>query len=77
MRFKPVFAPTGICHQWHAELVGILHFFYHNLLHLFFLFWIDGEVELVVHLNNHLALDAFFSEAVEDAYHRHLDDVGL
>ena len=77
MCFKPVFAPTGISHQWHAELVGILHFFYHNLLHLFFLFRIDGEVEFIVYLNDHLAPDAFFPEAVEDAYHRHLDDVCL
>ena len=30
-----------------------------------------------MHLNDHLAPDAFFPEAVEDAYHCHLDDVCL
>ena len=40
------------------------------------LFWNDTEVEFVVHLKNHLTADAFFLETLEDADHRHLDDVG-
>ena len=55
---------------------GILHFFDDDSLYTFFLLWIDGEVEFVVYLENHLATDALSLEAIEDMDHSHLDDVG-
>ena len=58
-------------------MIGILHFLYHDLLYFFFLFRIDGEIEFIVYLDDHFALDAFSFESVEDANHRNLDDVGL
>ena len=76
MRFKPVFAPTGICYQWHIERVCVLHLFEHNLLHLLFLFRIDAEVQFIVYLKYHFGTDVLASETFEDVYHRHFDDVG-
>ena len=36
----------------------------------------DVKVEFVMHLQDHLGLDAFLLETVVDAHHRQLDDVG-
>ena len=58
-------------------MVGILHLFDHDFLHFLLFLWINGEVEFVVYLDNHLALDALRLETIEDAHHRHLDDVRL
>ena len=55
---------------------GVLHLFDDDMLYLFFLVRIDAEVEFVVYLENHLALDAFSLETLEDMNHCHLDDVG-
>ena len=55
---------------------GILHLFQNDALYLFLLVRIDAEVEFVVYLENHLALDAFSLETLEDMNHCHLDDVG-
>ena len=54
-----------------------MHLLYHHALHQLFLLGKDREVELVVHLQYHLAADALAAETVVDAYHGHLDDVGL
>lgn len=50
MRFEPVFAPSGIGHEGHPELVGSLHLFDDDAFHLLFLLGEDREVEFVVYL---------------------------
>ena len=77
MSFEPIVSPTGICYQRYVQLIGILHFLYYDLLYFLFLFWINREVEFVVYLDDHFALDVFRLEAFEDAHHSHFDNVGL
>ena len=54
MRFEPVLAPTRVSHEWHVQRIGVLHLFDNNLFYTLLLFRQDGEVEFVVHLQNHL-----------------------
>ena len=54
MRFKPVLAPTGVSHERHVQRIGVLHLFDNNLFYTLLLLRQDGEVEFVVHLQNHL-----------------------
>ena len=54
MRFEPVLAPTGVCHERHVQRICVLHFFDNNLFYTLLLLRQDGEVEFVVHLQNHL-----------------------
>ena len=53
MRFEPVLAPTGVCHERHVQRIGVLHLFDNNLFYTLLLLRQDGEVEFVVHLQNH------------------------
>ena len=76
MGFEPVITKAGIGNEGHSHLEGILHFFNDNTFHLFLLFREDGEVEFVVYLEDHLALDAFGLKTIEDMDHSYLDDVG-
>ena len=77
MSFEPIVSPIGICYQRYVQLIGILHFLYYDLLYFLFLFGINREVEFVVYLDDHFALDVFSLKAFEDAHHGHLDNVGL
>ena len=54
MRFEPVLAPTGVSHERHVQRIGVLHLFDNNLFYTLLLLRQDGEVEFVVHLQNHL-----------------------
>ena len=54
MRFEPVLAPTRVCHERHVQRIGVLHLFDNNLFYTLLLLRQDGEVEFVVHLQNHL-----------------------
>ena len=54
MRFKPVLAPTRVSHERHVQRIGVLHLFDNNLFYTLLLLRQDGEVEFVVHLQNHL-----------------------
>ena len=54
MRFEPVLAPTRVSHERHVQRIGVLHFFDNNLFYTLLLLRQDGEVEFVVHLQNHL-----------------------
>ena len=54
MRFEPVLAPTRVSHEWHVQRIGVLHLFDNNLFYTLLLLRQDGEVEFVVHLQNHL-----------------------
>ena len=74
--FEPVLAPAAIGNQWYTERIGVLHLLNDDALHLFFLVGIDREVQFVVHLQDHLRTDAFLAETLEDANHRHFDDIG-
>ena len=76
MCLKPVLAPARIGYERHLQRVGVLHFFYYDLLNKLFLLWQNREVEFVVHLQNHLRTDALAAEALVDAHHRYLYDVG-
>ena len=76
MGLEPVVAKAGVSNEGNCHLEGVLHLFDDNTLYLFLLVRIDGEVEFVVDLQNHFALDAFGSEALENMDHRHFDDVG-
>ena len=53
MRFKPVLAPTRVSHERHVQRIGVLHLFDNNLFYTLLLLRQDGEVEFVVHLQNH------------------------
>ena len=75
MGLEPVVAKAGISHEGHSHLEGILHFFDDDMLYLLFFFWIDGEVEFVVNLQDHFTLDSLSFEALEDVNHSHLNDV--
>ena len=76
MCLKPVFAPSAICFQGDVHAVCFLHFFDDDLLHAFFFFRIDAEVQFVVYLQNHFRQDSLSLEATMDAYHRHLYYIG-
>ena len=76
MGFEPVVAKAGISDEGHSHVESVLHFFKDNVLYLFFLIRIDGEVEFVVYLENHFRTDIFGLETLEDVNHRHFDDVG-
>ena len=53
MRFEPVLAPTRVSHERHVQRIGVLHLFDNNLFYTLLLLRQDGEVEFVVHLQNH------------------------
>ena len=76
MCLKPVVAKAGVSNEGNSHLKGVLHFFYHNLLYFFLFFRENGEVQFVVYLEDHLALDAFGLKTIEDMDHSYLDDVG-
>ena len=73
---EPVLSETGIGNERDVQGEGILHLFNHDTLHLFLLLWIDAEVEFVVYLKDHLALDALGLKALENVDHGYLDDIG-
>lgn len=77
MRFQPVLSPAGIRNQRNLELIGILHFLYHDFLYLLIFLWINREVEFIVYPDDHLTLDALCLESVEDLHRGNLDDVGF
>ena len=72
---EPVGAKATVGNEGDRHLEGVLHLFDDDMLNVFFLLWIDGEVEFVVNLENHLATDALSLEALEDMNHGDLDDV--
>ena len=76
MGFKPVPSETAISDERHRKGEGVLHLFKNDALYLFLLIRIDGEVEFVVYLKNHLTLDALGLKTIEDVDHCHFDDVG-
>ena len=73
---KPVVTKARVGDEGNGHVEGVLHLFQDDTLYLFLLVRIDAEVEFVVYLENHLALDAFSLETLEDMNHCHLDDVG-
>ena len=75
MCFEPIGAPSAVGKEGYGEFDGILHLIDNQLLQLLFLFGHNGEVEFIVHLQNHLRLQAFFAHSLVDVYHRHFDDV--
>ena len=75
MSLEPVLPKARIGYEGHGEGKSTLHLFEHDALHFLLLFWIDGEVEFVVNLQDHLTLDTLGLEALMDADHRYLDDV--
>ena len=72
---EPVIAKAGVSNEGNSHVEGVLHLFQDDTLYLFLLVRIDAEVEFIVDLENHLALNAFCLEALEDVDHRYLDDV--
>ena len=75
MGLKPVLAEAGIGNEGNGEADGALHLFEDDFFDALFLFWIDGEVEFVVDLQDHLRTDALGLETVEDTNHGYLDDI--
>ena len=73
---KPVLTEAGVGDEGNGHVEGVLHLFQDDTLYFFLLVRIDAEVEFVVYLENHLALDAFSLETLEDMNHCYLDDVG-
>ena len=76
MCLKPIISPSRVSHERNLKCVGILHFLKHNLFNLLFLLRQNREVEFVVHLQNHLRLDALATETLVSSIHSNLDDIG-
>ena len=76
VRLQPVVAETGVGHEGDVKGEGTLHLFENDGLYPTLLLRVNAEVEFVVYLENHLAADSLGLEALVDANHRHLDDVG-
>ena len=76
MGFEPVVTKAGVGDEGHSHVESVLHFFKDNVLYLFLLVRIDGEVEFVVYLENHFRTDIFGLETLEDMNHSDLDDIG-
>ena len=76
MGLEPVIAKAGVSNKGYSHVEGVLHLFDDDTLYLFLLVRIDGEIEFVVDLQDHFALDSFGFEALEDVNHCHFDDVG-
>ena len=57
MSLKPVLTETRISNQGHAEREGMLHLFQNDSFYQLLFLRIDGEVEFVVYLQNHLRTD--------------------
>ena len=75
MGLEPVLSEPRICYERNTQWEGFLHFFDNDTLYLFLLLWVDGEVEFVVYLKDHLALEIFCLETIEDTNHCHLYDI--
>ena len=76
MRFEPVFTPAGIGNEGNFQGKGALHFLKDQPFHTLFLFRKNREVEFVVYLQNHFALQSFILHPFIDANHGHFNDVG-
>ena len=76
MGFEPVGAKAAVSNEGNGHVEGILHFFDNDVFHFVLFFWIDGEVEFVVNLEDHFTLDVLYLEAIEDVNHCDFDDVG-
>ena len=63
--FEPVLTEAGVGNEGNGHVEGVLHLFQDDTLNFFLLVRIDAEVEFVVYLENHLALDAFSLETLE------------
>ena len=75
MGLEPVVAKARVSDKGYSHVEGVLHLFQDDAFYLFFLVRIDGEVEFVVDLENHLGANVLSLEALEDVDHRYLDDV--
>jgi len=75
MGFKPVSSPSAVSYEGYTEVVGSLHFFDYDFFYRFAFFRHNGEVEFVVNLENHLALEIETLETLVNAYHCNLYDV--
>ena len=75
MRFEPVFSEAGVGNEGNGEADGALHLFEDDFFDEVFFLREDGEVEFVVYLEDHFALNALGLETIEDTDHRHLDDI--
>ena len=60
----------------HVALVDALHFLDDNALNSVEFTGDDVKVEFVVHLQNHLGVDALVLEAAVDTHHGQFDDIG-
>ena len=69
MRLQPVLSLSAVGDQRDTKRHDLLHLFEDDLLHTLSLIPIDVEVQLVVHLQDHLAAQAFGFESLEDTYH--------
>ena len=76
MRFQPVYPFTAVGDQGNLQFDCIFHFIQHDLFHFFQFVLVDVEVQFIVYLQDHLALQTFGFETVEDANHGNFDDVG-
>lgn len=76
MGFQPVHPFTAVGDQGNLQFDCIFHFIQHDLFHFFQFVFVDVKVQFIVYLQDHLAFQPFCFEAVEDANHGNLDDVG-
>ena len=76
MCFKPVAAPPCIGNEGYGKLCCLLHLLDDQYLQLFALFGQDTEVQFVMYLQYHAALQSFLTHAAVHTYHGNLHDVG-
>ena len=75
MRFQPVAAPSAVGLERDAEVGSLLHLPDDKLLYPILFLREDAEVEFIMNLENHLALQTLSLHACCHPYHGNLDDV--
>ena len=76
MRVKPVAGGAVTGGEPDVAVIDALHLFDDDALHALEFVRDDIKVKFVVHLQDHLGLDALVLETFVDAHHGKFDDVG-
>ena len=76
MRLEPVFAESDASDEWNFKFHCTFHFGLDHLRERFDLIAGTFENEFVVHLEHHAEREVLVVDALLDANHRYLDEVG-
>ena len=73
MRFKPVCARAAVGNERYSSAEGSLHLFFYNAGHRILFARNDVEVQLIVHLQQHLRPYSLAVKTTVNAVHRDFD----